>query len=176
METNELIETLGYCSVSAGTCKGCPAYGQDSGCLDRVHAEAATLLESQQKRIAELEAAVVAREKDMDMLRRKWQSAETMLCSMCGHWDCNQDGNILYGNKDCGELIGYPNCQKFSPWIPVGEPDIKTNADRIRAMSDEELAKVIMCPYDSDPDICCTKGTCLDCCMKWLKQPAGEVP
>lgn len=47
-----------------------------------------------------------------------------------------------------------------------------TNADRIRAMSDEELAQIIMCPYDSEPDLCCAQGTCLDCCEKWLKQPA----
>lgn len=50
-----------------------------------------------------------------------------------------------------------------------------SNADRIRAMSDEELAEVIMCPYGSELDLCCTKGTCLDCCMKWLKEPAEEV-
>lgn len=47
-----------------------------------------------------------------------------------------------------------------------------TNADLIRAMSDEELAEVIMCPYGSEPDICCTKGTCLECCEEWLQQPA----
>ena len=47
-----------------------------------------------------------------------------------------------------------------------------TNAERIRAMSVEELAEIIMCPYGSEPDLCCTKGTCLDCCEKWLKHPA----
>ena len=48
----------------------------------------------------------------------------------------------------------------------------QTNAERIRAMSVEELAEIIMCPYGSEPDLCCTKGTCLDCCMKWLNEPA----
>ncbi len=50
----------------------------------------------------------------------------------------------------------------------------KTNADKIRAMTDEELAVVIMCPWGTEPDLCCTKGTCLDCCLEWLKQPAED--
>ena len=29
-----------------------------------------------------------------------------------------------------------------------------TNGDRIRGMTDEELAAVIMCPYEADPDLC----------------------
>lgn len=47
-----------------------------------------------------------------------------------------------------------------------------TNADRIRSMNDAELAEIIMCPWGSEPDICMTKGTCLDCCIIWLQQPA----
>ena len=49
-----------------------------------------------------------------------------------------------------------------------------TNADRIRAMSDKELAEVIECPHGLDLEICSGKGTCLDCCIDWLRQPAGE--
>ena len=48
-----------------------------------------------------------------------------------------------------------------------------TNGDRIRAMSDKELAEVISCPQDIDPEICAGKGTCLDCCIDWLRQPAS---
>lgn len=55
------------------------------------------------------------------------------------------------------------------------ENKIVTNADRIRAMSIEELAEIIMCPWGSEPDLCCTKGTCLDCCEKWLRQQAEET-
>ena len=49
-----------------------------------------------------------------------------------------------------------------------------TNADRIRAMSDEELVKFIEdtgiagCPY---PARRC-RASCRDCIMEWLKQPA----
>ena len=49
-----------------------------------------------------------------------------------------------------------------------------TNGERIRGMSDEELAEIIMCPYDTDPSVCNYKGVCLDCCLEWLKQPVEE--
>ena len=29
-----------------------------------------------------------------------------------------------------------------------------TNGDKIREMTDSELAQIIMCPHDIDPDIC----------------------
>lgn len=57
----------------------------------------------------------------------------------------------------------------------------KTNADRIREMSNEELAFVLMCPYDTagEPaDIMpCVKdgsnmnvgpGRCMECMKEWL--------
>ena len=50
----------------------------------------------------------------------------------------------------------------------------KTNADRIRSMSDEELAKKLqyMCPVGAD----CIKmsGDCKSCWLDWLQQPAEE--
>ena len=51
---------------------------------------------------------------------------------------------------------------------------INTNADKIRAMSDEELAKVMErmlgCPITGD----CKKMSedCNDCWLEWLQQPA----
>ena len=51
-----IVESLRHCSVASNSCRKCPSYNQDSGCLDRLHAEAASTLEAQQKRIAELEA------------------------------------------------------------------------------------------------------------------------
>ena len=68
----------------------------------------------------------------------------------------------------------------------VTEP-ARTNADRIRSMSDEELAMVIMCPYDTagdDEDIMpCIKipfedapdsKTCMECTMAWLRRQSKE--
>lgn len=59
------------------------------------------------------------REKAVVQLRKKWQAAEMFICTMCGHFDHSIDGNIVYGNKDCGEIVGYPCCKKFTPWIPA---------------------------------------------------------
>ena len=54
----------------------------------------------------------------------------------------------------------------------------QTNADRIRAMSDEELAE-FMKPYDSgcprwngkEPMPCSMRTNCRDCWLDWLKSP-----
>ena len=62
----------------------------------------------------------------------------------------------------------------------------QTNIDRIRTMSEEELAAVIMCPYDLDETsfgekIPCyqngrqelvTEEECHKCCVNWLKSEA----
>ena len=47
-----------------------------------------------------------------------------------------------------------------------------TNADKIRAMTDEELAYWIMCPYDSP--YCTGTDQCIECTLEWLKQPAED--
>lgn len=50
-----------------------------------------------------------------------------------------------------------------------------TNGDRIRAMSDEELYEVIMCPKEMGADIdLCNGSSCEECCLKWLNQPAED--
>ena len=50
-----------------------------------------------------------------------------------------------------------------------------TNGDRIREMPDLELAQVIMCPYDINPDICLDEGkSCYECCLEYLQKPATE--
>ena len=50
-----------------------------------------------------------------------------------------------------------------------------TNADRIRSMSDEELAEFL----DENAEYChvglCKDGeTCRICCLRWLQMPAEE--
>lgn len=45
-----------------------------------------------------------------------------------------------------------------------------TNGDRIRKMSNEELAVIIMCPYDTEPDMCNVGAGCLECCARWLEE------
>lgn len=63
-------------------------------------------------------------------------------------------------------------------------PDIITNADRIRAMSDEELAEFISRIEIGDfgpqvygktfCDMCKGQYECDDCRLWWLQQPAEE--
>ena len=49
-----------------------------------------------------------------------------------------------------------------------------TNADRIRAMSDEELAEIIACPKGLFDRMDCLDDhrDCNHCALEWLKQPA----
>ena len=61
-------------------------------------------------------------------------------------------------------------------WVSQHEP--QTNADRIRAMSDEELAKFIpdwsytgACKCDEQSYVDCN-NECEKCVVEWLKQPA----
>jgi hypothetical protein len=52
-----------------------------------------------------------------------------------------------------------------------------TNADRIRSMSDEELAeyvgKICLCSHIQDVDrkFCDCRAVCTNCIVEWLKQP-----
>ena len=60
----------------------------------------------------------------------------------------------------------------------MSEHNKKTNADRIRAMSDEELAKFLHEPFcDKRTHEECTIsycGVCDQCVLDWLQQPAEE--
>ena len=55
-------------------------------------------------------------------------------------------------------------------------PDVVfTNADHIRSMTNAELAEIIMCPYDVDPDLCVEDGkNCIGCCVEYLNMPYKE--
>lgn len=63
--------------------------------------------------------------------------------------------------------------------VPITEYRI-TNADRIRAMSDEELVKFIghnsLCDQiqNNERNWCESQGVCNNCLVEWLKQPAEE--
>ena len=67
------------------------------------------------------------------------------------------------------------NCEvwhKCGEDCPGWEIKVVTNADKIRAMTDEELAYWIMCPYDSP--YCTGTDQCIECTLEWLKQPAED--
>lgn len=69
-------------------------------------------------------------------------------------------------------------------WMPLpepyrkGEPPKQTNADRIRSMTDEELAVNMMCPNENGlAEIHCDKNdncNCYECLLKWLRAESEE--
>lgn len=61
------------------------------------------------------------------------------------------------------------------------DPEIVTNADWIRSMSDEELAEFIghysLCDrIQGEINWCEERAVCEDCLPEWLRQPAEEAP
>lgn len=51
-----------------------------------------------------------------------------------------------------------------------------TNADRIRCMTDEELAMAIMCPaeFTGSDKVCDFSHDCKDCTLAWLQKESEE--
>ena len=80
---------------------------------------------------------------------------------------------FFYRNEWCEKIVDSPDPEEARDCNYFRE---MTNADRIRAMSDEELANMIECPYGNpyfDEHLPC-KGSCHDCLLIWLQQPAEE--
>lgn len=50
------------------------------------------------------------------------------------------------------------------------EQPTKTNLDRFREMTAEQLSEWIMCPYTMNPNLCRGKE-CLKCCSDFLNSP-----
>lgn len=69
-------------------------------------------------------------------------------------------------------------------WMPLPEPyrggeqPKQTNADRIRSMTDEELAANMMCPNENGlAEIDCDKNdncNCYECLLNWLRAESEE--
>lgn len=82
------------------------------------------------------------------------------LCDRCAA-DCRH-------HRDPREIV--VECGAYKP--PM------TNADRIRSMSDEELAERIWpkfgCPEGKNHVTCGYVGECKDCWIGWLQRPAEE--
>lgn len=86
------------------------------------------------------------------------------------------------------ELKRCKKCGKISSWnsyfngyvCECGKIERKetTNADRIRAMSDEELTKLLSAPCPllrrDDDKGCPNPKPCRECIAEWLKQTAEE--
>lgn len=97
----------------------------------------------------------------------------TRCCRECKYaeWDadgctCMIDGRSVYNASDY-------TCDQYRPAKPL------TNGDKIRQMTDEELAKHIMfkcsdCEYCSTCYEYDTEATCQDGFLKWLRKEAAS--
>ena len=75
-------------------------------------------------------------------------------------------------NYPCSTVCAlYGDC--VTAFLKAKKQRVRTNADRIRAMSDEELAEAMdmLCPPVKD---CTHDGNCVKCWIYWLRQPAEE--
>ena len=70
---------------------------------------------------------------------------------------------FFYRNEWCEKIVDSPDPEEVRDCAYFRE---MTNADKIRSMSDEELAKLL----------CCTGWRMFEQkeCLEWLQQPAGE--
>lgn len=90
----------------------------------------------------------------------------------------------LVGKKDYS--IGYSSCDLKSvlsdidTYFEIVESDNQTNAEKIRSMSDEELAESTLCPHmvnwkKGNYDMCVhpnDKDACKKCMLDWLQSEA----
>ena len=85
-------------------------------------------------------------------------------CKDCvGFDECKITGRTVDFAVDDGVCIDFDECKP------------QTNADKIRSMTDEELAKFVdgkrVCPPTGEcPPVC--GGDCVDCWLEWFQQPA----
>lgn len=85
-------------------------------------------------------------------------------------------------NVECDRCVGHSMCGELGDAAMNCVDRIitrHTNADRIRAMNDEDMAKWIdwlfgrceWCDTDKIADDDCNDVECTPCILKWLKQP-----
>ncbi len=103
-----------------------------------------------------------------------------------GRYETDEDGNgAFYPGDDDKSYAKYGLF--VNAWMPLPEsystdaekPHIEkpqTNADRIRSMTDEELALAVMCPADiTGGDTKCDRyGNCRKCTLDWLQRESEE--
>lgn len=148
-------------------CEECPLYGQtgvDHCCEDA------------------LQMAITALQNQPVWIPVSERLPEESLNSVIG-WD-------TYRNRCCfvqylgerfvlGDDIDSVN---VTAWMPLpdpyreSEPHKQTNADRIRSMTDEELAMAIMCPaeFTGSDKVCDFIHDCKDCTLAWLQKESEE--
>lgn len=154
---SELLMNLKeFAELGCSACEVCKNYDIDDCPNLGVVREAILLIERQGKLLQERSDGICE-------LRRNWTAAEMKICSMCGkflHGDTDThkgdvvfatDGNgVVVGTRTCGELIGYPRCRKFTPWISVKDRLPDPNGDRYLVVVKYKYACEKEFSYDTD--------------------------
>lgn len=103
---------------------------------------------------------------------------------ICMHYDCTNRNSFGY----CKTTACINQNYQHEQWISTSNRTEKvvvkpqTNADRIRAMSDEELAEFIWDRsffYGRPPKrncMQCNQDSCRDCWLDWLKREVDSDP
>lgn len=101
-------------------------------------------------------------------------------CKKCANLINCTEGCKVYG-PDAETATRYCANDRFINYIHINsttEQKPMTNADRIRAMTDKDLVKLLSefsaysCIF---PDKDCEFESCVDCVTQWLQQPAEEA-
>lgn len=97
------------------------------------------------------------------------------MISPCLHYDCTNRNSFGYCKTTACINPKYNRLTIESTDNTFPAVVIKpcTNADRIRAMTDEELATIICCQDHKQGDEC-FDASCYDCTLDWLKQEVDE--
>lgn len=113
---------------------------------------------------------------------KKWNKRVTKPCPVCG-------GRVVVAHRNLSWWIRCDDDPFHIKYKPYGDPysairafNAQTNADRIRAMTDEELAEWItdftdcaVYPHTRKDAPCVPIGqTCAASWLDWLKQEANE--
>lgn len=102
----------------------------------------------------------------------------------CFHYDCNNRNNAGFCNTTMciNPMYSKIGTAQYGKGV---QKQIVTNADRIRTMTDEELAEWLelkvwdlpWCndgtPVDDETKIC-SKWDCVKCALEWLKQEVED--
>lgn len=92
-------------------------------------------------------------------------------CNNCKNLETKNNGFDTYSwcekINDCPHEDIERDCEHYVPMI---------NADRIRIMTDEELAMAIMCPaeFTGSDKVCDFSHDCKDCTLPWLQKESEE--
>lgn len=148
-------------------CEECPMYGQTG--VDHCCENA-------------LQMAITALQNQLVWIPVSERLPEESLNSVIG-WDTYRNRccfvQYLGGRFVLGDDIDSVN---VTAWMPLpepyreSEPHKQTNADRIRNMTDEELAMAIMCPaeFTGSDKVCDFSHDCKDCTLAWLQKESEE--